>query len=559
MSLHGKSSHEDNVIAEEIDGEENPATTKFVSTESEHQFYTEKVNLLQDKRRLQQHTNPFATPISVAPQTRRNVDSSHSSSSSTTIQASSQDHLSPDLAKNETSPSEQHFLSTGGNCKALLAMCIGLHGKEDSSFCDPKEDKDYKRAKDRLTRLPNAKDLKKEVIRHHALENPGKKEKGCRSWTIGKCKEWLLDHPIVNKACRQFLEKEEQHVRSIVVKSIEESASSAVLAPTADSWVGMEPYLRLFHAMVENEVYASYMKIHEWQDRASTDARSSDIRPKTFYELCAEKFNDEEFWPITKAYPSLHDDFQVRHVLKPYNMPVVTGDKIKEKLGTLRCNLMRIVMNWDKSGNGSGQRAETDEAFGHIDPKSQKWLNVTGDGEEEYVDGDNRKSFLGNHKSYYLYMWAFFDEHDMLHQTFSKLSSEVSVSSDTVPSSSSVPLSVTQKLRHNKNDKTERQRVKQEREEKEDRRVRKKISRSFEKLAYSDLNRNIKDLLKDQFDLKLRMLRSNDSEEQKLIEDHMAANEDLIGQLRTRLQGEEGMEAETTSNEENEEESADEH
>ena len=59
MSLHGKSSHEDNVIAEEIDEEENPATTKFVSTESEHQFYTEKVNLLQDKRRYQ--TRPGIT------------------------------------------------------------------------------------------------------------------------------------------------------------------------------------------------------------------------------------------------------------------------------------------------------------------------------------------------------------------------------------------------------------------------------------------------------------------------------------------------------------------
>ena len=77
--------------------------------------------------------------------------------------------------------------------------------------------------------------------------------------------------------------------------------------------------------------------------------------------------------------------------------------------------MVRIIKDWERSGNGDGQRAENEEDFGHI-YAVQRWRNVNSNEEGEYMNGDNRKSFLRDSKPHILYMWALFDDNDLLKQ-----------------------------------------------------------------------------------------------------------------------------------------------
>jgi len=203
----------------------------------------------------------------------------------------------------------------------------------------------------------------------------------------------------------------------------------------------MEPYLRLVHAIVEDEeVVEAYRKINTWEDREMTDARNSDARPLKFEELCAKVYNDPGFNPVTASFPDLHDDFRSSIVLSANVSPTVTADKIKDKLANCRAKLLRLIADWEKSGNGSGQRAETEPDYGHVSD-DQQFVSIDNQGQgdtedvadEDFVDGDKRKNFLRDYKPYLIYMWQVFDDNDLLYHTLSRLPSQFRADSQGVP------------------------------------------------------------------------------------------------------------------------------
>jgi hypothetical protein len=126
-----------------------------------------------------------------------------------------------------------------------------------------------------------------------------------------------------------------------------------------DAWVGQYPYLRLYHVIMEDEIMTAYGKLFNAKDRAELDAQNSNERPKIFYELAAEKFNDPEYNPHTTIYPNLHDDCRWSIELKASEAPIATPQKIKEKLADVRAKLVIIINNWERSGKGGGNRIDT--------------------------------------------------------------------------------------------------------------------------------------------------------------------------------------------------------
>ena len=82
------------------------------------------------------------------------------------------------------------------------------------------------------------------------------------------------------------------------------------------------------------------------------------------------------------------------------------------------------MRNYEKSGNGSGQRKDDDG--GDNSPRSSE--------AEEMVDGDNRKSFLQQGwGSHLLYFWQTMDEHGVLTQSLSTLAKQGRADADGVP------------------------------------------------------------------------------------------------------------------------------
>jgi hypothetical protein len=77
--------------------------------------------------------------------------------------------------------------------------------------------------------------------------------------------------------------------------------------------------------------------------------------------------------------------------------------------------------NWDKSGNGTGQRpVDNDDDY---DP----------DGEQEFQDGADRQSFLGPFKSHILYYWHIAEKFDILTTVKCVLDDSVAASSVSIP------------------------------------------------------------------------------------------------------------------------------
>jgi hypothetical protein len=71
-----------------------------------------------------------------------------------------------------------------------------------------------------------------------------------------------------------------------------------------DAWNGQEPFLRLYHVMMEDKVFMAYADIHRAKDHAELDGRNSSERPPDFFELAAEVSNGPGFNPVTNKYPS---------------------------------------------------------------------------------------------------------------------------------------------------------------------------------------------------------------------------------------------------------------
>jgi hypothetical protein len=70
---------------------------------------------------------------------------------------------------------------------------------------------------------------------------------------------------------------------------------------------------------------------------------------------------------------------------------------------------LKIIANWELSGNGFGQRTRQDENFGHME-------------EEQLEEGDNRARFLdGVGKEHLLILWDLGDREGVLQKFLNKL------------------------------------------------------------------------------------------------------------------------------------------
>lgn len=102
-----------------------------------------------------------------------------------------------------------------------------------------------------------------------------------------------------------------------------------------------------------------------------------------------------------------------------------TPQKVQDKLTEMRTNLIRIIDNWERSGQGDGgydndiddevedNGVVVDEhGFGELRNRPRRAL-------------DSRSSFLNNRPSYLLYLWEVFDQHGLLNTTVNRLSNGV--------------------------------------------------------------------------------------------------------------------------------------
>jgi hypothetical protein len=209
--------------------------------------------------------------------------------------------------------------------------------------------------------------------------------------------------------------------------------------------------MRLIMCLTDDDIKAAYLRRADARTRRELDARNSDVRAPTAFELLAEKWNDEGFNPVA-AVSDCHVDFSVpmncahSHVA---SLMRATPQKVEDVLASIRSNLLRIIQNWERSGQGEGGR--------HAD-------GVDDANDREYDDPDdviifnstsvrfgslsrtsrsecalqNRAAFLCGKPSYLLYFWEIADRHQLLQSALQRLDNDVAASdASSAPSATS--------------------------------------------------------------------------------------------------------------------------
>jgi hypothetical protein len=316
-------------------------------------------------------------------------------------------------------PAELNYNVKGYQKPILFVMCIGLKDSSGSPLIDLATTPWSKLKKQEIK--PSHKDHTDEILRR---STPTKTSR-CSNWRLSKCIDWLKDNPISFEDDIRFLVSECNRFRG----TIEDAATEERQGPGGGSWRGSVPYLRLILCLIEDDIKAKYLRRGDTLSRQELDGRNSEQRDPTVYEMIADRWNSTNFNPILPA-STVHSDFRTAVDCSFHEVSTLqeaTSSKVQNALSSMRADLIRIIQNWEKSGQGdsgvpssdddgstsSGPSAGNTSTFGQLNNRSAAAL-------------DTRANFLNGRPPYLLILWELADSHHLLASTVQRLDNSTS-------------------------------------------------------------------------------------------------------------------------------------
>jgi hypothetical protein len=235
---------------------------------------------------------------------------------------------------------QQYWKDHRQSTQVLLAMAIGLKA-EDGRLLADLDNEPWVSIKQK-NYLPTNPQLREEMQRRAPEYNKGTLRNKCL--LKPKCIEWLIKFPIKDCTDRAFVMKEEARLFNEVMEMNKEKPVQAQEPTTSSSWNTKEPFLRLIMCMCHDRARAAMRYKDDTMDRSALDARRSDERPKTWEEVIADLFNDDELVFTTEAFPELHLSFAFSFDLYFNDMPggEITADDVKARIATMRAELIQV-------------------------------------------------------------------------------------------------------------------------------------------------------------------------------------------------------------------------
>ena len=138
------------------------------------------------------------------------------------------------------------------------------------------------------------------VATDHAHHKPA-------NWSLPKCIEWLQENPASDQEDIRFQKYEVQRVKEIILNAQQERQHNEA-RQTGGQRRGHIPYMRLIMCLTDDDIKAVYPRRADCRTCRKLDARNSNGRSPTAFELLAEKWNDEGFNPVA-AVSDCHVDF----------------------------------------------------------------------------------------------------------------------------------------------------------------------------------------------------------------------------------------------------------
>jgi hypothetical protein len=183
----------------------------------------------------------------------------------------------------------------------------------------------------------------------------------CKYWDKKKLVNWLYKNPVTSLLDREFLIHEEQKLYNMLDQAAREKEASV------NTWSNLV-WIRLYLCLYDERARPFFLSKDDVLDRQELDAHKHEDRPPTLFEKVAELVNDKENVYQLEAWPDLHHVFAKALTVSADIMPgKVSAEDVKRRLAESCARLLKIITNWDLSGNGFGQRTRQDENFGHME------------------------------------------------------------------------------------------------------------------------------------------------------------------------------------------------
>ena len=351
------------------------------------------------------------------------------------------------LEDNESiiSNAQRAYLESNNSKKQLFLMCLGL--TEDDEGGSPMLNLDaepwntVKKRDIKPTRLDCVEEILRRIKDMASTTAAGRAHQHKpANWGLNKCMEWLQEHPLVDEQDISFLKNEVYRVKAVILNAQQEQQDEEA-RQAGGQWRGPIPYMRLILCLTEDAVKAAFLRRADARTRQELDARNSDVRPPTAFELIANKWNDKDFNPVAAA-SECHEDFSAptncAHSQVATLMPA-SSQKVEDVLASIRSNLLRVIQNWERSGQGEGGRhagGDDDEEHGGeyagdldsisiLDSESARFGSLASRSECAL---QNRAAFLLGKPSYLLYFWEIAEYHQLLQSALQRLDDDVGAS-----------------------------------------------------------------------------------------------------------------------------------
>ena len=337
---------------------------------------------------------------------------------------------------------KNYFNSTmgGKDLRLLFAMAVGCNSRELPDHKDPP----FSKSKAYHSEVkPDAATLKLKVTWQYQAYI----RKGCQpcptNWKIDKCIEYLMSNPIPMSEKRDldFLQSELEEWKGIQCM-VNESHAREDDRILHRSWSCDIPYLRLYHMLVEDNIRSAFGKAYHVKTREELDSRNSTLF-QDFYELAAKQFNDGEWIPDSLVLPDLHEDY-ARSKPLPLNVAPITADQFKKKLNDNRYKMVKVIADWERSGAGAGMinnviegdndEEKDDDATETQHDIQQQHQTQNETQQYEFIDGDDRKSFLRERPPHILYLWHISHQYGILTKVRQQLNGDFVVDGKSAPS-----------------------------------------------------------------------------------------------------------------------------
>ena len=308
-----------------------------------------------------------------------------------------------EVSRSETQwTAEDHFKSNNNSMKVLLSMAIGLDDERTGTvFGDYKTNEHFPK-KNKKVWCPAATDLLNEVKRRKKVNGDGSKTNA--QVKKEKLLIFLIDNPIEIESDKAFIL--DKVSLFIAEGGAAKSANQCTTLPK-QQWSGPTPFLRLIHAIFEDDVRDVFQQHFTVLSREELDGRNNeDTMRRCPWIAVSDKWNDKNYNPTSKTYNDLHDEFvseiDLRHSAIA-NMGNLSPDKAKSKFGKLKNDLIMVKNNWELSGNGDGSIE-----------RNRDNADDSDEDELEIINANDKRNFLNGKSPSILYLWKMAEEFDLL-------------------------------------------------------------------------------------------------------------------------------------------------